>query len=568
MRTKFSFQAVGLFVAILVFSVVWPGGVTVQAQTTGSSTATAGSIAKFLTETKLADGSVAVTADFPVGWIDSVTCDGIRGWAIDANNPIAGMDMHVYIDGKAGQGGRLVASGRTSYAREDVNSLFSTSGNHGFLVDIPALAKDGKNHSVYVYGIDTNGGENRGLGNSGKVFNCSGTGAGTSTVTETTVTDKSSPVGWFDVANGFTLTGWAFDQDNPSVSIDVHFYLDGKAGQGGKLIGYANANKVRADVNDLYKISGDHGFSAVVNTTVTGNVNSGSVTTNATGSLVANVINGGAFSDGKDHTLYAYAMNSNGGINPLINGNPKTLNLGVRVGTTGGTGTVGGGGGGGGGSSRHAYLDPCKGFANGYLDPKVDPIIYGVVSGGKAQVTISLPATESGAKISIDGKATSSLQFEVAVGSRVSVVAKDGSEYIADTIGMKDKDTVSVLVPMPCIVIGYSDILGGQMCGEGQDGTCADELDAFIRADRLTALGFKPGEFKIWYRVNGGDYDTKGWKDYDWEHCGIWADHCIRLKGAGEVQSQTAILTSRGDLSQGNYSLTATRKFDVPKGQF
>jgi hypothetical protein len=464
--------------------------------------------------------------------------------------------------------------GHTSYARDDVNNLFGISGSHGFLVEIPALAKDGKNHSVYVYGIDTNGGENRGLGNGGKVFNCSGTGTGTSSVTETAVTDKASPVGWFDVANGVTLTSWAFDQDNSGANIDVHFYLDGKAGQGGRLIGYATANKARADVNAFYKISGDHGFSAVLNTTLTGNVNTGSITTNAaTSGFVPNVISGGSFNDGKDHTLYAYAMNSNGGTNPLIGGNPKTVNLGTRVSTTTGSGSTsgnlgGGGGGGGGGSSRHAYLDPCEGFANGYLDPKVDPIISAVVSGGKAQVSISLPATESGAKISVDGKATSGSQFEVAVGSRVSVVAKDGSEYIADTEGLKDGETVSVLVPMPCITIGYSDILGGQMCGEGQDGTCADELDAFIRADRLTALGFKPGEFKIWYRVNGGEYDTKGWKVYDWEHCGMWADHCIRLKGAGEVQSQTAILATRGSIVQGHHSLTATRKFDVPNGKF
>ncbi|MBN1331691.1 S8 family serine peptidase [Candidatus Dojkabacteria bacterium] len=103
------------------------------------------------------------------------------------------------------------------------------------------------------------------------------------------------PIGYFDNVDIYTLkvNGWAFDPDTPSQSINVHVYIDGPAGSGAP--GYAVlAGNYRGDVNAVYGITGNHGFSWPLPSQFTSGT----------------------------HTFYVYAINSWGGANPQISRSP------------------------------------------------------------------------------------------------------------------------------------------------------------------------------------------------------------------------------------------------------
>lgn len=112
-------------------------------------------------------------------------------------------------------------------------------------------------------------------------------------------TDKS-PIGNFDLADCTAISGWAFDPDNPGTSVQIHVYRDGAAGAGGIFLGAYTTDILRTDVNDTYRITGNHGFSI---------------------SPIPSEL-----ADGLDHMVYIYAINTNSaGSNPLLNGSPKPL---------------------------------------------------------------------------------------------------------------------------------------------------------------------------------------------------------------------------------------------------
>lgn len=75
-------------------------------------------------------------------------CETISGYAIDSNRPDLPIRVHIYLDGEAGQGGRMVG---------DVlaNQAYPGQGNHGFSFTIPSSEKSA-NHVFYAYGISVN----------------------------------------------------------------------------------------------------------------------------------------------------------------------------------------------------------------------------------------------------------------------------------------------------------------------------------------------------------------------------------------------------------------------------
>jgi beta-glucanase (GH16 family) len=92
----------------------------------------------------------------PIGNFDEITSAGIaRGWTLDPDAKSTSNQVHFYIDGPAGQGGTLLTGFATNVLRGDVNSAQSASGDHGFEYAIPTQYKDGKQHKLYAYGIDT-----------------------------------------------------------------------------------------------------------------------------------------------------------------------------------------------------------------------------------------------------------------------------------------------------------------------------------------------------------------------------------------------------------------------------
>ncbi|MBK8014420.1 MAG: hypothetical protein IPK13_24110 [Deltaproteobacteria bacterium] len=93
--------------------------------------------------------------------------------------------------------------------------------------------------------------------------------------------------------------GWAFDPDEPSASLWVHIYADAPAGQGGQFLAAVMADVPRPDVNEVYGIEGAHGFDWII-----------------PASLIQ---------DGREHALYAYAIDPRGGENPALGATPRWL---------------------------------------------------------------------------------------------------------------------------------------------------------------------------------------------------------------------------------------------------
>jgi len=129
----------------------------------------------------------------------------------------------------------------------------------------------------------------------------SGWNSGTDSVTVTVGgAANRTPVGYHDTVNNSTCrtTGWAYDPDSSSTSIEVHMYIDGEAGAGGTILKNFPTNIFRSDVNSTYGISGNHGFDVNLSPYI---------------------------ADGKSHPLYVYGIDTAGGANTKLTNSPKTI---------------------------------------------------------------------------------------------------------------------------------------------------------------------------------------------------------------------------------------------------
>ncbi len=86
----------------------------------------------------------------PQGFVDVIDCNTIVGWSFDQDTPASSNSVHVYADNW-----NFVTGGVTADPRPDVNAAYSISGVHGFAFPMPANFKDGREHTINVYGIDT-----------------------------------------------------------------------------------------------------------------------------------------------------------------------------------------------------------------------------------------------------------------------------------------------------------------------------------------------------------------------------------------------------------------------------
>lgn len=201
----------------------------------------------------------------PIGNIDHLSVTGsklnVSGWALDydSNYPI---DVHVYVNWS------LVSVVKANQSRPDIAAAFGMGDKHGFSYsqNLPV-----GNHLVCVFGINTPTGTNPVIGSCQNV---------------TVATPQSRlPVGNIDsvTVSGATVkvSGWTVDPDT-SNSLDVHVYVDGR---------YANAikaNQYRPDVDAVYGLGPNHGF------TYTTTLTSGT------------------------HSICAFAINQPTGTNPVI----------------------------------------------------------------------------------------------------------------------------------------------------------------------------------------------------------------------------------------------------------
>jgi succinylglutamate desuccinylase len=177
----------------------------------------------------------SLSASNPLGHIDRVGARGstvhISGWAVDPDVKTANLYVGVY------EGTRRLRYARTTVVRPGVNARYVTTGAHGYDWSIPAANGTHTYCIVYV-----------------------NVGAGTANVrTCRAVAVDGSPQGSLEAAsspaaNTVELTGWTFDPDAPSSSIQVRVSEDGAD------IGNYTADVARPDIDSTYAITGDHGF--------------------------------------------------------------------------------------------------------------------------------------------------------------------------------------------------------------------------------------------------------------------------------------------------------------------
>ncbi|HZC73909.1 MAG TPA: M14 family zinc carboxypeptidase [Jatrophihabitans sp.] len=171
----------------------------------------------------------------PIGHLDAAYAHGstvhVRGWALDRDKRGVRLHVALYADG------HRIRHHRTWIKRAGINDRYGASGAHGYAWSFPA--RNGSHRYCVGY---TN------------------VGAGTgNTRTCRTLTVNGSPRGKLENADSpasatVRMTGWAFDPDRTSRSIDVRVFGDGSR------VGDYPADGARPDVDSTYRITGKHGF--------------------------------------------------------------------------------------------------------------------------------------------------------------------------------------------------------------------------------------------------------------------------------------------------------------------
>ncbi len=182
-----------------------------------------------------ADSGPVVTAKM-TGHFDAAagTPAGVRvaGWAVDPQRKTSSATVGVSIDN------RPAVAVPTRGLRADVNRVMRATGLHGFST-VVAFAKPGR-HTVCITARP----------------------AGTSTAPVSlgckSVVVPGPARGAFDSASGsklsYTVRGWAFDPATAATPSVVRMTVDGRAKD-------IRAGSARADVNRIFRITGNHGFS-------------------------------------------------------------------------------------------------------------------------------------------------------------------------------------------------------------------------------------------------------------------------------------------------------------------
>ncbi len=180
--------------------------------------------------------SIANVSYVPEGVVELVQQTGnvvtASGWAIDRNST-GPVSLHFYVNGA------FLATGAPAFARPDINALTGRSVPSGFSVPL-AIAPG--THQVCVFVINVGPPEpNPNIG-----------------CRNVTVTDRI-PFGNNESITAdrtsITWSGWVFDPDAPSASIEVHAWA------GGSLIGATLADRPRPDVAAAFTVGPNHGYS-------------------------------------------------------------------------------------------------------------------------------------------------------------------------------------------------------------------------------------------------------------------------------------------------------------------
>jgi hypothetical protein len=76
------------------------------------------------------------------GFLDTVSCDRLSGWAWTPSQPAKPLTIELY------DGDRLLAATSADGSRQDLLDAGKGNGRHGFVQAMPLEIKDGKPHSI------------------------------------------------------------------------------------------------------------------------------------------------------------------------------------------------------------------------------------------------------------------------------------------------------------------------------------------------------------------------------------------------------------------------------------
>ena len=158
----------------------------------------------------------------PEGWLERADCNLIEGWARDLDAPGGVTNVHLYFDDPSnpGLGIDLERLGKTRVFRGDPG----LGGDYGFRIDAsdPAIPVDlyTGTHTVYAYGIDAGGSNNRQLSGSPKTIGPCPVRASTTNGTASTIVDNVENPGQIDFGADINQSNPAYD-----VTITRRFYM-------------------------------------------------------------------------------------------------------------------------------------------------------------------------------------------------------------------------------------------------------------------------------------------------------------------------------------------------------
>lgn len=215
----------------------------------------------------------------PRGKLEEATPEkGISGYAWDPDSNKKAVTVIVRIDGER------VAEIKADVKNEELLARkIAPVDNCAFRIDWPTSLDDGLDHTVQLFAIDNETGNEHELDGSPRVVN------------SLTGLSNAAPFGNFDICNRVVLAGWAYDPDAGTGSIDVEIYIDGE------LFAQVPANSKRDTLRNS-KVTPDpfHGF----------------VTTTPTALL-----------DGKTHTVRVFALNYPSGVKVELDNSPRQYRL-------------------------------------------------------------------------------------------------------------------------------------------------------------------------------------------------------------------------------------------------
>lgn len=164
---------------------------------------------------------------------DTTTCNLISGWAWDANHPDEQITVDVIFDNNPFSSIRAPAN----QFRQDLLDAGIGNGFHAFSFPFPEFLKDGQPHTVRI--IFT--GSTINLPNTEMMISCN---------------PNPTPdyQGSHDTGDCETISGWAWDANNPSAMISVDIY------NGPTLIATVVADQFRQDLLDAGIGNGFHAF--------------------------------------------------------------------------------------------------------------------------------------------------------------------------------------------------------------------------------------------------------------------------------------------------------------------